>query len=157
MHMLHIIFYLFYNIHATWHYDQNNSGWKLSVARTASTRGVEAADPGVEHRWTLDFHGYCSVGCVCVLWCECCSMARSETTRTTGNYLFPMCVHFPWGFFRLHTGKLVFSCRFWKNAQENSHFLCRLQKNSWGNSCTHRKIRISLSVVEKLPGKFMNS
>ena len=52
--------------------------WEPSVARAASTPGVEAADPGFEHRSTLDFHGYCSM-CACgvrvccgvsaIVWC----------------------------------------------------------------------------------------
>jgi len=83
-----------------------------NYARTASTRGVEAADPGVEHRWTLDFHGYCIMGaCVCcgvsaAVWCVPRLLALLET-------VFSLCVSiFLEGFFRLHTGKLVFSCRF---------------------------------------------
>ena len=66
--------------------------WEPSVARAASAPGVEAADPGFEHRSTLDFYGYCSVRVwsMRVLWCECCSMACSEITQTVSSVLSPI-------------------------------------------------------------------
>jgi hypothetical protein len=41
-------------------------------------------------------------------------------TYTTGNPNFPVCTEFPWEFFREHTLKFTFPCRFWTNTQENT-------------------------------------
>jgi len=90
-----------------------------NYARTASTRGVEAADPGVEHRWTLDFHGYCIMGaCVCcgvsaAVWCVPRLLALLET-------VFSLCVS-------------IFLEGFFDYTQGNWYFLVGFEK-------THRKI-----------------
>ena len=68
--------------------------WNRALARAVGTPGVEATGPELMLDSGFPPGTVACVGCVCVCvgwgWCECCSMARSETTRAVSSVLSPV-------------------------------------------------------------------